>query len=120
MPLFHPAGGVPPRDWGLGTALPRGRCAVIPVLPVVDTIKTVDASAVVTGTPARSSMRAVQTPAGSSRWRRYWRLMSVAEPLPPEEAEALTDDAMAMEATRRTGADSGRARGRLNVTTPWI
>ncbi|MCQ4117595.1 2-C-methyl-D-erythritol 4-phosphate cytidylyltransferase [Rhodococcus tibetensis] len=41
-----------------------GRDAVIPVLPVTDTIKTVDVLGAVTGTPERSELRAVQTPQG--------------------------------------------------------
>lgn len=43
-----------------------GRTAVIPVLPVADTIKTVDAFGTITGTPDRSELRAVQTPQGFS------------------------------------------------------
>jgi 2-C-methyl-D-erythritol 4-phosphate cytidylyltransferase len=45
-------------------ALADGQRAVIPVLPVVDTIKAVDANGVVLGTPERSGLRAVQTPQG--------------------------------------------------------
>ncbi len=45
-------------------ALRAGSDAVIPVLPVVDTIKSVDAGGTVTGTPDRSTLRAVQTPQG--------------------------------------------------------
>lgn len=41
-----------------------GRHAVIPVLPVVDTIKAVDLMGAVTGTPDRSVLRSVQTPQG--------------------------------------------------------
>lgn len=45
-------------------ALRDGLRAVIPVLPVVDTIKAVDANGVVLGTPDRAGLRAVQTPQG--------------------------------------------------------
>jgi len=45
-------------------ALRDGLRAVIPVLPVTDTIKAVDANGVVLGTPERSGLRAVQTPQG--------------------------------------------------------
>ena len=45
-------------------ALTDGYRAVIPVVPVIDTIKTVDAHGTVTGTPSRALMRAVQTPQG--------------------------------------------------------
>lgn len=44
-------------------ALQAGAEAVIPVIPVVDTIKTVDGG-LVTGTPPRDTLRAVQTPQG--------------------------------------------------------
>jgi len=45
-------------------ALQDGMRAAIPVLPVVDTIKAVDANGVVLGTPERAGLRAVQTPQG--------------------------------------------------------
>jgi len=45
-------------------ALRDGMRAVIPVLPVVDTIKAVDANGAVLGTPERAGLRAVQTPQG--------------------------------------------------------
>ncbi len=46
----------------LRQALPSGVMGVIPGLAVTDTIKQVDGSAHVTGTPARAQLRAVQTP----------------------------------------------------------
>lgn len=45
-------------------ALQAGHPAVIPGLPVTDTIKAVDATGVVLGTPERVGLRAVQTPQG--------------------------------------------------------
>ena len=36
----------------------------MPGLPVVDTVKTVDLRGVITGTPERASLRAIQTPQG--------------------------------------------------------
>jgi 2-C-methyl-D-erythritol 4-phosphate cytidylyltransferase len=45
-------------------ALRDGMRAVIPVLPVVDTIKAVDANDTVIGTPERAGLRSVQTPQG--------------------------------------------------------
>jgi 2-C-methyl-D-erythritol 4-phosphate cytidylyltransferase len=45
-------------------ALRSGRGAVVPVLPLSDTIKAVDANGVVLGTPERAGLRAVQTPQG--------------------------------------------------------
>lgn len=47
-------------------ALTEGLRAVVPVIPVVDTIKAVDANGMVLGTPERSGLRAVQTPQGFS------------------------------------------------------
>lgn len=46
--------------------LRAGRRAVIPGLAVVDTVKEVDASGLVVGTPDRAGLRAVQTPQGFS------------------------------------------------------
>ncbi|MEO8814472.1 MAG: 2-C-methyl-D-erythritol 4-phosphate cytidylyltransferase [Mycobacterium sp.] len=44
--------------------LRAGHRAVVPALPVSDTIKAVDANGVVLGTPERAGLRAVQTPQG--------------------------------------------------------
>lgn len=48
-------------------ALRAGHPAVVPGLPVVDTIKQVDGSGAVVTTPDRSALRAVQTPQGFRR-----------------------------------------------------
>lgn len=45
-------------------ALRAGHSAVVPALPVPDTIKAVDANGAVLGTPERDGLRAVQTPQG--------------------------------------------------------
>ncbi len=45
-------------------ALRAGHGAVVPALPLSDTIKAVDANGVVLGTPERAGLRAVQTPQG--------------------------------------------------------
>lgn len=45
-------------------ALRSGFAAVVPALPLSDTIKAVDANGVVLGTPERAGLRAVQTPQG--------------------------------------------------------
>jgi 2-C-methyl-D-erythritol 4-phosphate cytidylyltransferase len=45
-------------------ALRDGHQAVVPVLPVADTIKEVDANGVVIATPERAGLRVVQTPQG--------------------------------------------------------
>lgn len=49
---------------GVVAALRAGADAVIPVLPMVDTVKEVDHADRVVGTPARDSLRRVQTPQG--------------------------------------------------------
>lgn len=48
-------------------ALRAGDNAVVPALPLHDTIKAVDANGVVLGTPERAGLRAVQTPQGFAR-----------------------------------------------------
>lgn len=48
-------------------ALRAGEQAVIPVLPVTDTVKTVDADGYVVWTHDRAALRSVQTPQGFSR-----------------------------------------------------
>ncbi len=45
-------------------ALRAGHSAVVPALPLADTVKAVDANGVVLGTPDRAGLRAVQTPQG--------------------------------------------------------
>lgn len=45
-------------------AVRAGAAGAVPGLPVVDTIKTVDDEGLITGTPDRASLRAVQTPQG--------------------------------------------------------
>jgi 2-C-methyl-D-erythritol 4-phosphate cytidylyltransferase len=45
-------------------ALRAGHPAVVPALPVADTIKAIDANGAVLGTPERAGLRAVQTPQG--------------------------------------------------------
>jgi 2-C-methyl-D-erythritol 4-phosphate cytidylyltransferase len=72
------------------TALRQGMRAVIPVLPVIDTIKAVDANGVVLGTPERAGLRAVQTPQGfeTALLRRAYERAGTA---------AVTDDASLVE-----------------------
>jgi 2-C-methyl-D-erythritol 4-phosphate cytidylyltransferase len=45
-------------------ALEAGHSAVVPGLPLTDTIKAVDANGAVLGTPERAGLRAIQTPQG--------------------------------------------------------
>ncbi|MEU8299258.1 2-C-methyl-D-erythritol 4-phosphate cytidylyltransferase [Micromonospora sp. NPDC048909] len=69
----------------VAAAVREGRHAVIPVLPVVDTIKEVGAEEVVLGTVDRSALRAVQTPQGFRR--------SVLTAAHAAAGDPLTDDA---------------------------
>ncbi|MEY3430267.1 MAG: hypothetical protein RJB30_199 [Actinomycetota bacterium] len=69
--------------------LESGEVAVIPALPVVDTIKEVDSSGYVRNTPERSSLRAVQTPQGFA--------LAVLQRAHEASADA-TDDAALVEA----------------------
>lgn len=78
-------------------AVRAGAGAVIPVLPVTDTLKSVDASGVVTGTPRRAEMVAVQTPQGF-RWDVLMRAHEAGASLGADEAVAATDDAGLVEA----------------------
>lgn len=84
---------------------------------MVDTIKSVDVKQVVTGTPARSELRAVQTPQGfdlATLLDAYSDLSSLS----PEEAEAVTDDAMLIETLgMRVLTVAGHADA-FKVTTP--
>lgn len=69
--------------------LQSGESAVIPTLPVVDTIKEVDGAGFVRNTPDRNSLRAVQTPQGFA--------LSVLKRA-HEASEDATDDAALVEA----------------------
>jgi 2-C-methyl-D-erythritol 4-phosphate cytidylyltransferase len=73
-------------------ALRSGHPAVVPAIPVSDTIKAVDANGVVLGTPERSGLRAVQTPQGFQT-----ELLRRAYERSP--ASGFTDDASLVEAT---------------------
>jgi 2-C-methyl-D-erythritol 4-phosphate cytidylyltransferase len=74
-------------------ALRAGHAAVVPALPLSDTIKAVDGNGVVLGTPERAGLRAVQTPQGFAtdlllRAYRAYRGAGVAD---------FTDDASLVE-----------------------
>ena len=71
-------------------ALHAGHQAVVPVLPVADTIKSVDANGVVTATPDRSGLRAAQTPQG-------FRTDVLLAAYERAESDEATDDASMVE-----------------------
>jgi 2-C-methyl-D-erythritol 4-phosphate cytidylyltransferase len=75
----------PPAVFGaVAAALAGGAAAVVPAVPVADTVKQV-AHGVVVGTPDRDTLRAVQTPQGFRR--------DVLERAHATEPGAATDDA---------------------------
>jgi 2-C-methyl-D-erythritol 4-phosphate cytidylyltransferase len=74
-------------------ALRAGQEAVVPALPLSDTIKAVDANGVVLGTPERAGLRAVQTPQGFATGLLLRAYREAAE----ESAVDFTDDASLVE-----------------------
>ena len=75
----------------VAAAVAAGAPAVVPGLPVVDTVKQVDESGTVVATPPRASLRAIQTPQGFRR--------EVLERAHAEAgAHSVTDDAALVEA----------------------
>jgi len=91
-------------------AVAAGAQAVIPVLPVTDTVKRVDDAGVVIDTPSRTHLRAVQTPQGFDVdvLRRAY-----------ETADAATDDAGLVE---RLGVPVHTVPGdvaAMKITTPF-
>ena len=107
-------------------ALAAGALAVIPVIPVVDTVKTVEpttgdgaaiAPELVTGTAARETLRAVQTPQGFDL-ATLRRAHDAAASFDAGQAAAVTDDAMLVELL---GVPVHAVRGAsqsLKITTP--
>lgn len=91
-------------------ALAAGAQAVVPVIPVADTVKVVDADGVIAATPDRSSLRAIQTPQG------------FAEPLlraAHNAGASATDDATLVE---QLGTPVHTVPGHphaLKITTPF-
>lgn len=74
-------------------ALAAGAPAVIPVLPVTDTIKSVDHAGLVTSTVDRAGLRRAQTPQGFQR-----KLLVRALEHSAREEHEITDDAAAVAA----------------------
>ncbi|MDQ0798372.1 2-C-methyl-D-erythritol 4-phosphate cytidylyltransferase [Arthrobacter sp. SLBN-112] len=107
-------------------ALAAGAAAVIPVLHVVDTVKTVAATSgedsvfapeVVTGTARREELRAVQTPQGFTL-NTLVQAHQAAQGLDQQQSAAVTDDAMLVE---MLGTPVYAVRGStqsLKITTP--
>lgn len=72
--------------------------AVIPGLEVADTIKVIDpGTGIVSATPARSTLRAIQTPQ-AFQWDLLWQVHQEMRGLGDAESTAATDDAALVEA----------------------
>lgn len=104
-------------------ALAHGASAVIPAVPVVDTIKSIadspdgPADLKVTGTPDRSALRAVQTPQGFSA-DLLRRAHTAALGFSPSRAAAVTDDAMLVESLGAQVYVVSGSELSLKITTP--
>ena len=107
-------------------ALAAGASAVIPAVPVTDTIKSAAptspehsgiASHRVTGTPDRSSLRAVQTPQGFDA-ALLRRAHQAAAQFSAEQAAAITDDAMLAESLGAVVYVVEGSERSLKITTP--
>ncbi|MDM7990914.1 2-C-methyl-D-erythritol 4-phosphate cytidylyltransferase [Arthrobacter sp. zg-Y877] len=110
----------------VAAALAAGATAVIPAVPVVDTVKdtapvpqaeSAAAERRVTGTPDRARLRAVQTPQGFDA-ALLRRAHQAALSFDPAAAAAVTDDAMLVESL---GAEVYVVEGSqlsLKITTP--
>ncbi|MEV1012817.1 MULTISPECIES: 2-C-methyl-D-erythritol 4-phosphate cytidylyltransferase [unclassified Micromonospora] len=95
----------------VAAAVRGGQPAVIPVLPVVDTIKEVGPDEVVLGTVDRSALRAVQTPQGFRR--------SVLAAAHAAAGDPLTDDAGLVEKQGVAVACVPGSEYALKITRPF-
>ena len=107
-------------------ALAAGAEAVIPAIPVVDTVKSVQpttgedtvlAPEVVTGTAPREDLRAVQTPQGF-RFTTLQRAHQAAQGFDEAQAAAITDDAMLVELAGTAVHVVRGSTHSLKITTP--
>lgn len=92
-------------------AVAAGAQAVVPVLPVADTVKRVDGDGIVVDTPSRTDLRAVQTPQGFS--------VDVLRRAYEAAGDAATDDAGLVE---RIGVAVHTVPGdvaAMKITTPF-
>jgi len=94
-------------------AVLAGAPAVVPVLPVVDTLKRVDAAGLVAGTVPRADLRAVQTPQGFHR-EVLAKAHAAADPRDP-----VTDDAGLVERLGIPVATVPGSPDALKITTPF-
>jgi 2-C-methyl-D-erythritol 4-phosphate cytidylyltransferase len=95
----------------VAAAVRAGSDAVVPVLPVIDTIKMVTDAGVVSATVDRSALRAVQTPQGFRR--------AVLEEAHTSAVEHHTDDAGMVEALGRKVDTVPGHEAALKITRPF-
>ena len=93
-------------------ALSGGAQAVIPAVPVVDTVKRVDASDAITETVERTSLRAVQTPQG-------FRRSVLVEAHAASDGPGVSDDAALVEARGVRVVVVAGADESFKITRPW-
>ena len=96
-------------------ALRQGAAAVIPVLPVTDTVKRVDSSGQVVATVDRTELRAVQTPQGFSRAV----LLAAHRAAEQRCLTEVTDDAGLLEALGVAVQTVPGAEICFKITTPY-
>ena len=95
--------------------LRQGAPAVIPVLPVTDTVKRVDSAGRVVGTVDRTELRAVQTPQGFSRAV----LLAAHRAAEQRGLTEVTDDAGLLEARGIVVQTVAGAELCFKITTPY-
>jgi 2-C-methyl-D-erythritol 4-phosphate cytidylyltransferase len=93
-------------------ALARGAQAVIPVLPIADTIKRVDPAGAILATLDRAELRSVQTPQGFVR-----SVLVAAHAVSP--AAGATDDAALVELSGVVVRVVDGADESFKITRPW-
>ncbi len=98
-------------DRAITAALPTG--AAIPVVPVTDTIKVVDAGGMITATPERASLRAAQTP----QTFRFDAILEAHRRAAREGRDDFTDDAALAEWVGLTVATFDGDAANMKLTT---
>ncbi len=93
-------------------AVRAGAAAAVPVLPVIDTLKSVDATGTVVGTVDRSMLAAVQTPQG-------FRREVLEQAHRQASSAALTDDAGLVEALGIAVRTVPGDPAGFKITTPY-
>jgi 2-C-methyl-D-erythritol 4-phosphate cytidylyltransferase len=101
----------------VAAAVRAGADAVVPGIPVADTVKRVDPAGRVEETVDRTTLRAVQTPQGFSR-QVLVAAHQAAEDAATDESDSATDDAGLVERLGRTVLVVGGAEEAFKVTRP--